>query len=91
MSRRYYPGTRERIARAFDEGVKARATGANSPYSRNNSGAPLYGAFWTGWWRAGGFTSGRKPLPVVDLSAEFRDVVRDIETDPPAVLLRGAA
>jgi hypothetical protein len=90
MTRRYYPGTRERLTRAFDEGVKARATGANSPYSRNNSGAPLYGAFWTGWWRAGGFTSGRKPLPVVDLSAEFADVIREVAADPPKCLERVA-
>jgi hypothetical protein len=88
MTRRYYPGTRERLTRALDEGVKARATGADNPYSCNNSGAPLYDAFWAGWWRAGGLTSWRVPLPVVDLSAEFADVIQEVEADPPKCLER---
>jgi len=87
MTRRYYPSTRERITRALDEGVKTFNGGASSdnPYAGRNSGAPLRRAFVQGWWLARGYESvSRKP--VVDLSAEFADVIREVEAELAAVL-----
>lgn len=81
MSRRYYPGTRERLTRAFDEGVKAaKHFDPGRPYGNRNSGRPLNRAFWRGFVIARGYASDRQwRLPVVDLSAEFADVIRDVE------------
>jgi len=91
MTRRYYPSTRERLTRALNEGVK-QGRYAPCPYSSRNSGWPLMRAYYRGKWLMHmGRDINPRALPVVDLSAEFRDVVREIEADPPAVLLRGAA
>jgi len=88
MTRRYYPSTRERLTRAFDEGARSDGS-APIPYASRNSGRALRWAFIRGKWLARGvdFRSLRMP---VDLSVEFRDVMREVEADPPAAL-RGAA
>ena len=81
MTRRYYPSTRERITRAFDQGVRSRLTTRN-PYAWANSGKALHRAFTSGRWLARfGIPVNVKQLPVVDLSAEFADVIRDVEPD----------
>jgi len=87
MSRRYYPGTRERLTRAFDEGVKC--DGCLAPYAFRNSGAPLRRAFYRGWWLARGYESASRRAPV-DLSAEFADVIREVEPALAAKLERVA-
>ena len=87
MSRRYYPGTRERLTRAFDEGVKS--DGVFVPYAFRNSGAPLRRAFVRGWCLAnGGVDLSRRP--VADLSAEFADVIAEVEPALAAKLERAA-
>jgi len=83
--RRYYPSTRERITRALDEGVKSEdRPGVISPYSNRNSGLPLNRAFWRGCTLGRfGFDPDQRALPVVDLSAEFADMLAEIEANPP--------
>jgi len=83
MSRRYYPGTRERLTRALNEGVMQAASRRpyKNPYSCIRSGWPLrlFLAFYRGSWLARGYDPCPRQLPVVDLSAEFADAVRDVE------------
>ena len=76
MSRRYYPCTRERITRALNEGAKYWAH--SNPYSRRNSGQLLHRAFARGHDLAWGNRAGEIPGPVVDLSAELQDVMREV-------------
>jgi len=94
MTHRYYPSTRERIARALDEGVKAGTTADVSAmegrYSRRNSGKPLFWAFYRGWWLARGVDLDSRRLPVVNLRRQFAGMIAEIEADAAKWLEGGA-